>query len=164
MEAFTLWLMIVVIATGALFTFLFLVKLLSDIRRLEQMGAPRPLLVIWRSSGAHLFPARPGDVDLVGRRVWLVWDIRWLSHGATVGHVAHGDGAALDLELERPVALGPAETDPGKALYQARFEPNGGGPPLYGKRSVRGRLFPEIEPGVTTTAEIVVYPEKERER
>ncbi len=158
MEAFTLWLTILVIATGAILTFLFLVNVVSDIRRLQRVGTPRPLFVVWQSSGAHLFPAQPVDGDLVGQRVWLEWDIRWLGCGATAGRVSGNDGVALDLELERPVALGAAKTDTKKALYKVRFEPNRGAPPLYGKRSVRGHLLPEIEPGVPTTAVIVVYP------
>lgn len=137
-----------------LLAFLFAVNLVSECRRLAVAGFPRPTyLIVRRVLGAFAAGRGQAPSGLVGRMVWLSWDIRWLTCGETMATVIEQPGDGLELRLDSPLLI--AGMSP---IHRVRFVPLSLRRAAYQRACIRGVLSPELTAGLRTTAEVVVYP------
>lgn len=83
---------------------------ISTYRRLARDGVPAPgevLRKLWLTPVTWILPpGGPGDgAELVGRRAWVSWDLRWGPSGQSSAIVQDGDERHLRLLLLTPVKM-----------------------------------------------------------
>ena len=82
---------------------------ISTYRRLARDGVPAPgevLRKLWLTPVTWILPGGPGDVaEVVGRRAWVSWDVRWGPSGQSLAIVQDGDERHLRLLLLTPVKM-----------------------------------------------------------
>ncbi|MEJ2183641.1 MAG: hypothetical protein P8Y66_08965 [Nitrospirota bacterium] len=145
----------------ALLAFLLLVEFLKEWRVLYRAGAEHPVvLILKRTLGRVLGPvadlvSRGADPlaarKLLGRPVWIFWDVRWSSYGINSGKLRdvlpREDGEqALLIQLSRPIKVY-SGTNPVR-INAILFEPSAGSlsPLRYRMSSVRGKIVPAGNP------------------